>query len=48
MRAVYADELEPATIAVSTSGAPFANARKVTPAIASDMPSLSYIYATCE
>lgn len=32
IKAVYSDELFPAMIAVSTSGAPFANAKKVTPA----------------
>jgi hypothetical protein len=32
IRAVYSDVLFPAIIAVSTSGAPFAKAKKVTPA----------------
>lgn len=37
MRAVESESLEPAMMAVSTSGAPFANARSVTPARAGDI-----------
>lgn len=38
MRAVEEEELDPATMAVMTSGAPLAKARKVTPASPCDSP----------
>lgn len=44
IRAVEEEELEPATIAVITSGAPFAKARKVTPANPCDNPFLNDEY----
>lgn len=45
MSAVEDEELEPATMAVMTSGAPFAKARKVTPASPCDNPFLHDEYS---
>ena len=42
MRAVDVESDWPAIIAVKTSGAPFANARKVTPANVGDISNLSF------
>ena len=44
IRAVVSESLEPATMAVITSGAPFAKARKVTPARVGDISTYIYIY----
>jgi hypothetical protein len=43
INAVSSESLFPAIIAVSTSGAPFANARKVTPASVSPISELSHL-----
>lgn len=43
IRAVVSESLEPATMAVMTSGAPLAKARKVTPANVGDIST----YADC-
>ena len=45
IKAVSSDELEPATMAVTISGAPFANARKVIPANASETSASMIEYA---
>ena len=39
INSVEADELDPASTAVSTSGAPFANAKNVTPAKVGEISS---------
>ena len=44
IKAVEADELDPATIAVNTSGAPLAKARKVTPARVGEISFNKKIY----
>lgn len=44
MRAVDYESLDPATIAVSTSGALFAKAKKVTPARVGDISNSKKLY----